>query len=446
MSSCVHEEQNELVVRTGLDLRLRQLDTTKLKKGSYVFVVDGCERFNENMCHVVNTTTKALYDRGIPSDCIHSQMPNIKLYNSILDLPKEDRSKGTIICFNEPSYNGRQCLYHMFGEKLDLKPYQAFVQAMEKVQKDGDAIVFGQEELMWFPGPEEDTNDIGNVNIKKLDIRYHIWTKIYIIGKDTSSTALLKWLIKAQPLTPKQKNSTSPNNFSSFLSIKDAPKRNRSESCIVICYKETSLAGRQALFEQYGEDIAPSFEYFCKVLDEIQKDGSALVLGLEEFFWFPKVHETNIPTEFKDILSSPQLNEKTENNKTTQKTPEFPEDEVHTSYGKSYQLSSDTIHKVIPVAALCGSLKKWVLDTNPKLRYVSMGPMMGVSKGMMWLMWGWEDIPSDYNSNNAPWRHSIVALKRKKSADPDTKARLAEIANTLKTLTEAFEKLAEKLN
>jgi hypothetical protein len=151
MSSCVLKDQNELVVRTGLDLRLRRLDTTKIKRGSFVFVVDSSARFNETMCHIMNTTMKALYDSGISSDCIHERMPNIKLFNSILDLPKQDRSTGIIICFDEPSYNGRQCLYHLFGEKLGLKPYQAFIDAMEQTQKNGDAIVFTQEEVMWFP-------------------------------------------------------------------------------------------------------------------------------------------------------------------------------------------------------------------------------------------------------------------------------------------------------
>ncbi len=83
---------------------------------------------------------------------VKTYMNQVVWYGSILDIPKEERSKSIIICFSEPSYNGRQALYHLFGEKLGLKPYQVFVDAMEKTQKNGDAIVFGEEEVMWFPG------------------------------------------------------------------------------------------------------------------------------------------------------------------------------------------------------------------------------------------------------------------------------------------------------
>lgn len=144
MASCVSSvEQNDLVVRTGLDLRLRRLDLEMLR-GKSVFVVNYINNHRVNACHMINTTLKFL-------------QPNVRLYSSILDIPKEVRSKHVIICFDEPSYNGRQCLYHLFGERLGLKPYHAFVDAMEQTQQNGDAIVFTEEEVMWYPGPERQT-------------------------------------------------------------------------------------------------------------------------------------------------------------------------------------------------------------------------------------------------------------------------------------------------
>lgn len=134
-----------------------------------------------------------------------------------------------------------------------------------------------------------------------------------------------------------------------------------------------------------------------------------------------------------------------------EQTPEFPEEEVLASYRKRYQLSSDSVDKVLPVATLCGSLKKWVLDINPKLRYVNMGAVMGIPKGIQWQMWGWETIPGDCHPNTATWRHSIVALKAKAPelvkapADPDTKSQLAVITDSLKALTAAVAALAAKV-
>ena len=138
MSSCVQTEQNELVVRTGLELRLRQLDSAKVAGRSVVWIgtLDSCKKLADKM--TVPDTTQHIFR------------------TSILDLPKEFRPISIIICFDEPSYNGRQCLYHLFGEKHGLQSYQNFVDAIEQTQKDGDAIVFTGEEVMWFPGPNSE--------------------------------------------------------------------------------------------------------------------------------------------------------------------------------------------------------------------------------------------------------------------------------------------------
>ncbi len=141
MSSCVQpanaEEQNELVVRTGLELRLRRLDEKTLK-GRGVFVI-GTDRNKWNV-------------EQFQKEC--GGLSYLGFADSILEIPKDYRSKEIIICYNEPSYNGRQCLYHLFGERLAMKPYHAFVDAMEQTQKNGDAIVFTAEEVMWFPGQQ----------------------------------------------------------------------------------------------------------------------------------------------------------------------------------------------------------------------------------------------------------------------------------------------------
>jgi hypothetical protein len=88
---------------------------------------------------------------------------------TILDVPQEIRSKGIVICFDEPSYNARQSLFHLFGEdavsqdecgKVRVKPYQAFNHLMDTIPADGKtAIVFvpkalqkgGLSPVMWCP-------------------------------------------------------------------------------------------------------------------------------------------------------------------------------------------------------------------------------------------------------------------------------------------------------
>lgn len=202
MSSCVPspiEEQNELVVRTGLELRLRRLDVDMMKDKN-ILVIDSSKHFNANMCHVINTIKKPLYNSGIPYSSIHFNMPTIRLFGSILDIPKEQRSKGIIICFDETTYNGRQCLYHLFGEKLGLKPYQVFVEAMEKTQKNGDAIVFSEEEIMWFSGPKPE------FSAEEISKFVEIPFALIISGKNVYSIesipdSIQAWIRKTYPET-----------------------------------------------------------------------------------------------------------------------------------------------------------------------------------------------------------------------------------------------------
>ncbi len=151
MSSCVCEEQNELVVRTGLELRLRRLDVEMMKRNK-VFIIGGPSGVVYTMTDIFKFKRDDFYHK----EGVKTYMNQVVWYSSILDIPKDDRSNGIIICYNEPSYSGRQCLYHLFGERLDLKPYHVFVEAMKNTQKNGDAIVFTAEEIMWFPGPKSE--------------------------------------------------------------------------------------------------------------------------------------------------------------------------------------------------------------------------------------------------------------------------------------------------
>lgn len=146
-SSCVSAvEQNELVVRTGLELRLRKLDVEMIK-GKTIYVIGSKYPIEYWMSKLIAKKDYHYF--------LQDRQRVVFTDTSILEINKEYRSRGVVICFDEPSYNGRQCLYHLFGERLGLKPYQAFVDAMEQTQRNGDAIVFGLEEVMWFPGSKE---------------------------------------------------------------------------------------------------------------------------------------------------------------------------------------------------------------------------------------------------------------------------------------------------
>ncbi len=73
MSSCVPppaEEQNELVVRTGLELRLRRLDFPRINVGTFVYIIDDSKDATVNMRHLMNTMSNALRDSGVSSNNI----------------------------------------------------------------------------------------------------------------------------------------------------------------------------------------------------------------------------------------------------------------------------------------------------------------------------------------------------------------------------------------
>lgn len=182
---CVPLEQNGLVVterviQTGVNVSVPKLKIESLK-GQIVFLIgdkDTIEPFakafsderrktdNPSWFFIVN---QKVYDYYWKDHSI------TVCYRTILDIPHEYRSKGIVICFDEPSYNGRQCLYHLFGSgiaalsqeacaKFSAKPYQAFTQLMEGTQDENkSAIVFvpkalqnkDLKEVMWCPAKLE---------------------------------------------------------------------------------------------------------------------------------------------------------------------------------------------------------------------------------------------------------------------------------------------------
>jgi hypothetical protein len=164
-NSCVPMEQNGLVaeperiVQTGLNFAIPKLNIENLKYQTVYLIGDTetIEAFGESLYeriqykNVVGNLFKVKDDVG--SDYI--ARCTIICRRTILDIPKEYRSNGIVICFDEPSYNGRQCLFHLYGAesvglseepyvKFNGKPYQAFTQLIEGVQGKAmdSAIVF----------------------------------------------------------------------------------------------------------------------------------------------------------------------------------------------------------------------------------------------------------------------------------------------------------------
>jgi hypothetical protein len=141
MSSCVSApaEQNELVVKTGFEVRLRKVDFSKIN--GKIIVITNLNSVDEFGCYLKKCS--------LPNSSWFS------IYTSILDVEKPNRgASAAILCYDEPSYNGMQCLYHMFGQRLGLTSFDMFKQVVQQCQKNGEGIVFTRDELMWCPSPK----------------------------------------------------------------------------------------------------------------------------------------------------------------------------------------------------------------------------------------------------------------------------------------------------
>jgi hypothetical protein len=378
MSSCVPppaEEQNELVVHTGLELRLRRLDFPRINVGTFVYIIDDSKDATANMRHLMNTMSNALRDSGVSSNNIYLIMRDVRLYNSILDIPKNYRSKGIVVCFREPSYNGRQALYHLFGERLGLRPYQTFVDVMEKTQKNGDAIVFGMDELMWYPGPKvefpaEEIYKFSDVEFADVEFAVEV-AGISVYDVKNIPDLVRTWVLKTYPETR-------------YVNIQ-------------MDYEKDHI------YEICGWNRVP-----CDSSGPLKADWRESIKGIKK--------------------GEPQ----------PQPTPKFPEDEIdsimRTDNGVLLLAAN------FEVVSLPNSLKNWIRTTHPGTHNVTLEPSTPLENGRKYTIKGWM---SESWASKADWECVFHAVNVK-TKESDTKAQLAAITESLKTLTAAVATLAEK--
>ena len=177
-NSCVPQEQNELVVQTGLTFQIPKLKFEDLfGNGNTIYLIGD---FNK-MAHL--SIKLQLLPKKYPNG--ERKSSGLRPIGSILDISQENRSKGIIICFDEPSYNGRQCLYHLFGGDIKElsqskgKPYQAFSELIDRVQDENTCgIVFVPKALqsdtlkpvMWCPATVEEPKKADEPKFPRADV------------------------------------------------------------------------------------------------------------------------------------------------------------------------------------------------------------------------------------------------------------------------------------
>lgn len=150
----------ERIVETGASFAIHNMYDMNVLRGQPVYLIgdtDTIEAFGQALYERVKTNDKyTAYFFKVNDDASgwYGIKDTIICRRTILDIPKEYRSKGIVICFDEPSYNGRQCLFHLYGAesielckvtcKCILKPYPAFIELIEGIQgpKMDSAIIF----------------------------------------------------------------------------------------------------------------------------------------------------------------------------------------------------------------------------------------------------------------------------------------------------------------
>jgi hypothetical protein len=179
-NSCVPQEQNELVVQTGLTFQIPKLKFESLIGNMIYFIGD------TNKTRYLPHKLQQLFQKYFHENHINEKASSFHPIGTILDIPQEYRSKSIIICFDEPSYNGRQCLYHLFGGDIKElsqskgKPYQAFSELIDRTQNENTCgIVFVPKALqsdtlkpvMWCPKTvEEPKKDVKPPKFPKADV------------------------------------------------------------------------------------------------------------------------------------------------------------------------------------------------------------------------------------------------------------------------------------
>lgn len=342
-NSCVPQEQNELVVQTGLTFQIPKLNVESLIGNMIYFIGD------TNKTRSLPLKLQQLFQKYCHEHHIKEKPSSFHPIGTILDIPQEYRSKSIIICFDEPSYNGRQCLYHLFGGNIPElsqgkgKPYQAFSELIDRVQNENTAaIVFVPKALqndtlkpvMWCPTTiEEPKKVVKPLRFPKTEIEY-FFRNTNITGYDVVSIppTIRSWLGKNYPNTNFVKLDSEDRILYTFRGWNEAP---------------TSIHQK-----------CPDWETTVKVLPDEPK--------------FPKA----------DV------------------------DAFYKNMDKYIEFSTVPNTLAYPVDILSESMKIWVQTNYPETTYVNLGHMHDYSKNrMMFIMWGWNQKPINFNDRcNPDWR------------------------------------------
>ena len=388
MASCASSgNHHDLVVNTGLQLRLPRLDMEMVQE-KRLYVI-GLDNLQENP--FISEINKEIQN----NDKIRTSFV-INGMKSILDIHKDYRSNSIIICYDEPSYNGKQSLYRTFWtpalvkrmcsegiESYEVASYQTFTRIMGEVHKNGDAIVFGGEEVMWFPGPK-------SLEIPEMNVNTHIHLNMMLIlYNKVGSKNFFENVIKKIVAEIKNTHQVQPSLLKCDLDSISSYSYNIPGFCKKgsFEYIDNKLITHPSVWL-----MDTSGNWNCRFYID----------GLADTF------VKSVVEMYKKSFPAP--------------TPEFPENEIQTPYGKreefGVQAGPNSAYKLIPISLLFGSLKAWVLKAYPETQFVNMGPMMGVQEGMMWRIWGWNTLPTEYVTRNANWDQFITALKPKVEPKP----------------------------
>ena len=229
--------ENTLKVQTGLTFQIPKLNFVNLI-GNMIYLIG-----DTNKTRYLPHKLQQLFQKYFHENHINEKASSFRPIGSILDIPQEYRNKSIIICFDEPSYNGRQCLYHLFGGNIPElsqgkgKPYQAFSELIDRVQDENTCgIVFVPKALqndtlkpvMWCPATvEEPKKVVEPPKFPKADVDavYHKSDKMVyppefpgypIYPVENLSDSMKTWVKKTHPETAYVNFGNSYSNVFAF--------------------------------------------------------------------------------------------------------------------------------------------------------------------------------------------------------------------------------------
>lgn len=437
-NSCVPQEQNELVVQTGLTFQIPKLKVESLKR-KCVYLIGDTE--------VIETFGKAFSAKV--NECVNDDVSESYTNNSItvcrrtiLDIPQEWRSRAIIICFDEPSYNGRQCLYHLFGGDIKElsqckgKPYQAFSELIDRVQNENSCgIVFVPKALqsdtlkpvMWCPKtieepprvhkgifPRKDVESIYGKRDKMVKTALKIFEDdIYVYAIDGLPVSMQTWVNTFYPGTAYVGLGTDDNityNFwgwkemptvssykragrdwqTTFQLLPDEPKFPKAE---IAHFKSTHVTGYDVV------SIPPIMQSWVRTnypnTNFVKLDSED---GIRYTFRGWNKAPTSIHRRCPDWETTVQV--LPDEPKKVVEPPRFPRKDVEAviSFRPTYPTSF-----VYPVENLSESMKVWVQTQYPETKYVQMAHSHSTTNGMMFVMWGWNHLQTKYDTTTADW-------------------------------------------